>query len=147
MCKFRGLSECPIPGLLKSSLSQIDNRGYKKKKFTDSSDMPLRMYSMSLAPPRSSTTQHLKQELRFTQTDKQPPKCIYLGIYLVFFAEFLYDRGRETFVRDGGVELLQITNRRTNGRNTFSDDVLLSNTDTNMLVNPISRRKIQGDLE
>lgn len=147
MCKFRGLSECPIPGLLKSSLSQIDNRGYKKKKFTDSSDMPLRMYSMSLAPPRSSTTQHLKQELRFTQTDKQPPKCIYLGIYLVFFAEFLYDRGRETFVRDGGVELLQITNRRTNGRNTFSDDVLLSNTDTNMLVNPISRRKVQGDLE
>ena len=40
--------------------------------------MPLRMYSMSLAPPRSSTMQHLKQEPRLTQTDKQPPGCITL---------------------------------------------------------------------
>lgn len=109
--------------------------------------MPLRMYSMFLALPRSSTTQHLKQELRYTQTDKQPPKCIYLGVNLVFLAEFMYDCGREPFMRDGRVELLQIANRGTNGRNAFSDDVLLSNTDTKMLVNPISRRKIQGALK
>ena len=70
--KFRGLSECPIPILLKSfRLMAVDN---KKKGFTDNSDMPLRIYSMSLAPPRSSTTQHLKQELRFTQTDNQATK-------------------------------------------------------------------------
>lgn len=61
--------------------------------------------------------------------------------------EVLYDRRREPFVRDGYVELLQIANPRTNGRNTFSDDVLLSNTGTKMLVKPISRRKVQGVLE
>ena len=108
--------------------------------------MPFRIYSMSLAPPRSSTMQHLKQELRYTQTDKQPPKRVYLGINLVLFAEFSHDCGREPFVRDARVALLQIANRRTNGWNPFSDDVLLSNTDTKMLVNPISRRKVQGVL-
>ena len=107
--------------------------------------MPLRIYSISLAPS-SSTMQHLKQELRYTQTDKQPPKCIHLGINLVFSSEFMHNCGREPFVRDGRVELLQIANRRPNGRNAFSDDVLLSNTDTKMLVNPTSRRKIQGVL-
>jgi hypothetical protein len=58
----------------------------------------------------------------------------------------MYDCGREPFVRDGRVELLQIANRRTNGRNTFSDDVFLSNTDTKMLVNPISRKKNWSNL-
>lgn len=106
--------------------------------------MPLRIYSISLAPPRSPTMQHLKQELRYTQTDKATTKCIYLGINLIFFAEFLYNCGRETFVRDGSVEFLQIANRGTDGRNTFRDDVLLSNTDTNMLVNPISKRNFQA---
>ena len=109
--------------------------------------MPLRIYSISLTPPRSSTTQHLKQELRYTQTDKQPPTCIHLSINLVFFAEFLYNCGREPFMRDGRIELLQIANRRTNRRNAFTDDVLLSYTDTKMLVNPISKRKFQGVLD
>ena len=59
--------------------------------------------------------QHLKQELRYTQTDKQPPKRVYLGINLVLFAEFSHDCGREPFVRDARVALLQIANRRTNG--------------------------------
>jgi len=74
--------------------------------------------------------QHLKQELRFAQTDKR--HIFYLGFNLVFSAEFLYDCGREPFVRDGRVELLQIANGRTNGRNAFSDDVFLPNTDNDV---------------
>lgn len=39
-------------------------------------------------------------------------------------------------MRDNRAELLQIANRRTDGRNTFGDDVLLPNPNTQTLVNP-----------
>lgn len=58
------------------------------------------MYSISLAPHHD-----LKQETRFTQTDKQPPKYISLGINLVSFGEFLDDCGREPFARDVRVRI------------------------------------------
>jgi len=57
----------------------------------------------------------LKQQIRLAKTDKELPESTYLGVDLVFFAELLYNRGGECFVRDGRTELFQITNRRANG--------------------------------
>ena len=59
-----------------------------------------------------------------------------LCVNLVFIEVFLYDCGRTLQVRAwwSWRRIAPDYNRGTNGRNTFSYDVLLSNTDTKMLV-------------